>query len=216
MKRFFLFALLLVAGQFVSAQSEKFTKAMEALVPSVDTTRSTEGLVELANSFERIANAEKTQWLPFYYAALCHVNLSNGYFQQQMLGQIDAQLDKAEPLLKAAEALEQNNSELQLLRKMFGTARMMVDPMNRYMSYGADAASALEKARSLNPENPRVYLMEGIDKYYTPEQFGGSKIEARKLFEEAERLFGVYKPASGIHPDWGRQTTRYFLSLEVK
>ena len=212
MKRFFLFALLLVAGQFVSAQSEKFTKAMEALVPSVDTTRSTEGLVELANSFERIANAEKTQWLPFYYAALCHVNLSNGYFQQQMLGQIDAQLDKAEPLLKAAEALEQNNSELQLLRKMFGTARMMVDPMNRYMSFGMDAQTALETAKSLDPKNPRVYLMEGIDKYFTPEQYGGSKAEAKKLFEEAERLFREFQPKSTIHPSWGKPMVTYFLS----
>jgi len=212
MKRFFLVAALIIAGIISNAQSEKFTKAMEALVPAVDTTRSPEGLNELANAFERIANAEKTQWLPFYYAALCHVNLANGYFQQQKLDMIDAVLEKAEPLITTAETLEKNNSELLLLKKMYNTGRMMADPMNRYMTYGNDAQNALETAKSLNPQNPRVYLMEGIDKYYTPEQFGGSKVEGRKLFEQAEILFGEWKPESSIHPNWGRQTVKYFLA----
>src|SRR5687768_7409865 len=70
-----------IAGLFMAtaifAQSEKYIKAMEALVPAVDTTRSEEGLIALANSFDRIANAEKTQWLPFYYSALCQVNVAN-------------------------------------------------------------------------------------------------------------------------------------------
>ena len=71
MKYFLLPVLIVAFATSSSAQNEKFVKAMEALVPAVDTTRSPEGLNELANSFERIANAEKTQWLPFYYAALC-------------------------------------------------------------------------------------------------------------------------------------------------
>jgi hypothetical protein len=31
--------------------------------------------LNLANNFERIATAEKNQWLPYYYAAFCQVNL---------------------------------------------------------------------------------------------------------------------------------------------
>ncbi len=185
---------------------------MEALVPSVDTTRSPEGLNELANSFERIANAEKTQWLPFYYAALCRVNIANLYFQLQKPDQIDLVLDKAEPLMNAALALETSNSELMLLKKMYNSGRMMADPMNRYMSFGMDAQSALETAKSLDPKNPRVYLMEGIDKYFTPEQYGGSKAEGKKLFEEAERLFKEFQPKSTIHPTWGKPMVNYFLS----
>ncbi len=212
MKRYFFTAIFLLAGFISFAQSEKFTKAMEALVPAVDTTRSPDGLNELANAFERIANAEKTEWLPFYYAALCHVNLANTYFQQQKTDLIDPLMDKAEPLLSSAESLEKNNSEIQLLKKMYNTGRMMVDPMNRYLTYGTDAQTALEAAKSLNPQNPRVYLMEGIDKFYTPEQFGGSKVEGKKLFEEAEKLFTEWKPSSLIHPNWGRPMVKYFLS----
>jgi len=203
-----------VFAQGDAAPSDKYIKAMEALVPAVDTTHSMDALTDLANSFERIANAEKTQWLPFYYAALCHINKANMYFTTQQLDKIDPLMDLAEPLLSKAEALQKDNSEIFCLKKMFNTGKMMADPMNRYMIYDAAAKEALEEAKKLDPENPRVYLLEGIDKYYTPEQYGGSKEEAKTLFEEATKKFETFKPASSIHPAWGKGQVTYFLSLK--
>lgn len=214
MKKSILIAVMFFFSAALFAQSEKYVKAMENLVPAVDTTHSPEKLTELANSFERIANAEKTQWLPFYYAALCQVNIANMLFQTQQLDKIDAILDKAEPMMNKAEELEKDNSEIMCLKKMFNTGRMMADPMNRYMTYGSAASEALEIAKNLNPDNPRVYLLQGIDKYYTPEQYGGSKIEGKELFNEAAKKFETFKPASSIHPSWGVGQVKYFLSLE--
>ncbi len=209
---FVMVALLMMTATF--AQSEKYIKAMEALVPAVDTTRSIDGMATLANSFERIANAEKTQWLAYYYAALCNINMANTYYVMQQSDKIDPLMDKAEPFLNKAEELEKNNSEVFLLKKMFNSGKMMADPMNRFMVYGAAASEALAKAKTLNPENPRVYLQEGIDKFYTPEQFGGSKEEGKKLFQQAEKKFESFKPASSIHPNWGLGTVKYFLTQE--
>jgi hypothetical protein len=214
---FILMTLLLGTSVFAQgdiAPNEKYVKAMEALVPAVDTTHSIEGLTDLANSFERIANAEKTQWLPFYYAALCNINMANMYFQMQQADKIDPLMDKAEPMLNKAEELEKNNAEIFCLKKMFNTGKMMADPMNRYMTFGPAAAEALETAKGLNPENPRVYLLEGIDKFYTPEQYGGSKTEGKKLFEEAIKKFETFKPASSIHPSWGLGQAKYFMTQE--
>lgn len=209
---FVMMASLLMTNSF--AQSEKYIKAMEALVPAVDTTRSMDGLNDLANSFERIANAEKTQWLPFYYAALCNINMANTYYLLQQPEKIDPLMDKAEPMMNKAEELEKNNAEIMCLKKMFNSGKMMADPMNRFMVYGQAASEALEIAKSLNPDNPRVYLLEGQDKYYTPEQWGGSKTEGKKLFEEAIKKFGTFKPASSIHPSWGLGMAKYFMTLE--
>jgi hypothetical protein len=202
--------MLTVFGQ----SSDKFTRAMEVLVPAVDTSRSAEGLTELANSFERIANAEKTQWLPYYYAALCYINKANMLYTANQLDQIDPLMDKAEPLLNKAGELEKNNADILCLKKMFNTGKMMADPMNRFMTFGAAATEALEAAKSIDPENPRIYLLEGIDKYYTPEQWGGSKTEAKKLFEEAKKKFETSKPASSIHPSWGLSQVKYFLTQQ--
>ena len=124
---------------------------------------------------------------------------------------IDPLADKAQELISKAEALTKENSEIYCLKKMIATTRMMADPMNRYMTYGPVAAEALQKAKSLNPENPRVYLLEGQDKFYTPEQFGGSKTEAKALFEQSLKKYDSYKPETDIHPQWGKSQVLYFL-----
>jgi len=74
------------------------------------------------------------------------------------------------------------------------------------------AQEALETAKKLDPENPRIFLLEGQDKFFTPEQFGGSKEEAKKLFQQSLEKFDTFKPASDIDPHWGRTTAQYFLS----
>jgi hypothetical protein len=85
--------------------------------------------------------------------------------------------------------------------------------MARYQEYGPLATAALEMAKKLNPENPRIYLLEGQDLYYTPEQFGGDKAEAKKRFETSMEKFRTLKPESSIHPAWGLPALNYFLSL---
>jgi hypothetical protein len=217
MKKILLFGILSLAMLASFSQSEKFVKAMEEKLSGFDSVRSTEGLQELANSFERIAEAEKTQWLPYYYAALTNVNLGFNYAMAagSMGGnaeKVDPLADKAEKLLNKAEELSKDNSEIFVIKKLIATVRMMGDVMNRYMTYGPIASQALETAKKLNPENPRVYVLEGTDQFTTPEQFGGSKTEAKRLLELAVKKFEAFKPESSIHPTWGMGQTQYFLS----
>lgn len=210
---FLLVANMLLVTTF--AQSEKYIKAMEANVQVIETTRKVEDLQNLANTFERIAEAEKSQWQPYYYAALAQVNAGFSTSGGQMGGltdKLDPIADKAEGLISKAEALSKDNAEIYIVKKMIATLRMMADPQNRYMQYGPQAQQALETARKLDPNNPRVYLLEGQDKFYTPEQYGGSKTEAKRLFEVALSKFETFKPASSIDPTWGKGTTQYFLS----
>ncbi len=211
----FSIACILVIG--AAAQSEKYVKAMEKLIPPIDTLWDADGLKELSNSFERIAEAEKTQWLPYYYAALARVNA--GYAIGMAGGGMggnaaatDPEADKADQLLQKAEALSPNNSEIFVVKKLLLTLRLIGDPMNRYMTYGPAAAEALARAKSLDPLNPRVTLQEGLDLVNTPEQFGGNKTEGRKLLEDAVKKFQAFKPQSSIHPNWGLRSAQYFLA----
>lgn len=216
MKKAMFTTLLLLAAVFSFAQNDNYVKAMEEKVAAFDTTRSLQGLTDLANAFERIAAAEKTQWLPYYYAALAHVNagytLTNRSINGGLADKLDPIADKAETLLSAAEALSKDNSEIYIVKKMIASLRMLGDPMSRYMQYGPIASGALERAQKLNPENPRVYLLMGQDKLFTPEQFGGNKEEAKKFFATAVQKFDAFKPESTIHPSWGKRTTVYFMS----
>jgi hypothetical protein len=207
--------LLLMLAVTAGAQSNKYESAMQPKIAVLDTTRNPATLQDLSNSFERIANTEKQQWLPYYYAALAQTNFGYSKLDNNMGGDpavIDPIADKAETLLTEAEKLSPNNSEIFIVRKMINTLHMIVDPQNRYMTYGPAAQQALETAKKLNPENPRVYLLEGQDKFFTPEQFGGSKEEAKKLFQTAMQKYDSYKPENALAPDWGSKTVQYFLS----
>ena len=215
MKKLSLLFLFITATCFGFAQTDKYTQAMLPKVAALDSTSTAEKYTELANSFERIAIAEKTQWLPYYYAALS--NILSGYMTLDASGggdvaKLDPLADKAETLLNKADELSKNNSEIYVVKKMIANLRLVADPTNRYMQYGPIAQQALETARKLNPENPRTYLLEGQDKLYTPEQFGGSKTEAKKMFETAMQKYESFKPESAISPNWGRPMTQYFIS----
>lgn len=215
MKKIIVFASAVFAVLTVSAQNERYLKAMQENVAKLDSIRSMQGWTEVGNNFQRIADAEKTQWLPYYYAALS--NVMAGYFQSAVNQSpnpsiTDPLADKADAALSKAESLTKENSEIFVVKKMIATLRMMADPMNRWQIYGPQATEALQKAKSLNPNNPRVFMLEGQDKFYTPEQFGGSKAEAKTLFEESVKKFESFKPESSIHPQWGLSQVKYFQS----
>lgn len=216
MKKVIFFAAALFAVATVSAQSEKYLQAMQTNVSKLDQIQTADGWKEAGNNFQRIADAEKTQWLPFYYVALSNVmvGLMQGTVNQTPNPSItDPLADKAEEALNKAEALSKDNSEIFIVRKMIATLRMTADPMNRWQTYGPQAEEALQRAKALNPENPRIYLLEGQDKFFTPEQFGGSKAEAKLLFEQSLKKFETFKPESSIHPQWGQSQVKYFQNL---
>ena len=212
---FFLVAVAITTATF--AQSEKFVKAMEPKVALLDSNNTVDSWKELANAFERIADAEKTQWQPFYYAAFC--NVMTGMLSMPQDGSFgdnsaiaDPYADKAEALISKADALSKDNSEIYCVIKMVHSLRMMGNAMARFMTEGPKGEAALQKAKELNAGNPRVYILEVQDKFYTPEQYGGSKEEAKKLFEKAQQIFMTSKPANSIDPQWGRSQVNYFLS----
>ncbi len=217
MKKICILFSLFVSFHFAGiAQNEKYIKAMEDKVSQIEQARTVEKWQELSNSFERIGEAEKEQWLPFYYAALSRVMMGTMMANGQQGGfadKTDPEADKAEQLLAKASALTTENSEIWCIKKMIATLRMMADPMTRYQTYGMAASEALQKAKQLDPQNPRTYLLEGQDKFYTPEQFGGSKTEAKILFEESIKKQESFKPVSSIHPSWGMGQAKYFYSL---
>jgi hypothetical protein len=84
------------------------------------------------------------------------------------------------------------------------------------MKYGPLAGMQLEKAKSLDPENPRVYMQEGITAYFTPAQWGGDKEKGKQLMETAAAKFETFKPASSIHPNWGKEANVMFLEMVKK
>lgn len=209
MKKSMLFITLLVVTLSSHAQSERFLMAMKSNISALDTSfRNPQNLLSLANNFERIATAEKNQWLPYYFAAFCQVNFS---YMEQDKSKVDAIADKATALINKADSLQPGNSEISCIRSMIAGSQMMVNPMQRYLTFGAESSAQLEKAMQQDSTNPRPYYLKGQGLKYTPEQFGGGCKTAMELLQVAIDKYAVFKPATDISPNWGRERTEMLL-----
>lgn len=195
-----IFTLLLSAVTLAAlAQNPKYVERMKANIAALDTVRSPEELIALSAAFERIGDAEKNQWLPYYYASLAQV--WRGFRDRE--GDKDAIATQATNLLNKAEALDKN-AELEIVRNMIATIQMLVDPASRYMTYGIQASNALSAAKKMDANNPRVYYLEGQSLLGTPPQYGGGKDKAKPVLQKSIELFATQKPASELHPSWGK------------
>lgn len=204
-----LFIAFLGIQAVTSAQNPEYVKAMEEVVTKVQAAPFTDDLTPYANQLERIAAAESKEWLPRYWAAYCYTLRS---LSETEADKKDVVLEKAEQLLASAEKLSPNNDEIEVLKATVAGARLAVDPQNRWQKYGQISETAVAAAKKINPENPRIKMLEGQSIFYTPEAYGGGKKKAEPLLKEALEKFATFKPASIIHPNWGLSTTQYMLS----
>ena len=209
MKKLSLVALAISLASASFAQSDKYVSAMKGNIAQIDSASMEKG-TELANNFERIGDAEKTQWLPYYYAAYC--TIIQGMVEQDA-SKKDAIADKAKGFIDKAEAiLGKENSETDVIKAMIATVYMTVDPQSRYMTYGPQIKELTEKSKSLDSTNPRPLLLQAENTFYTPEAYGGGKDVAKPLFDKASALNEAFKPETEISPNWGGPAIKYFLS----
>jgi hypothetical protein len=210
MKKLLLMSCVIFLASSGFTQSEKYTSAMKTNIAQLDSMMGKRNGIELANNFERIGDAEKTQWLPYYYAAYCTVMQARTAKDNS---KNDATADKAQQLLDKAESIYgKENSETDVIKSMIATSRMTVDPQSRYMTYGPAISEALAKSKSLDPTNPRPVLVEAENTFFTPEAYGGGKDAAKKLFDQAKTLDDNFKPETELSPSWGKTAIGYFLS----
>lgn len=210
MRKLFL-ATVLFIGVTAFAQTA-YEKAMSEKVAKVESHLSADEFTALSNDFTRIGDKEKTQWLPYYYAAFSSIQKGRIAMREGRTADLDPIADEAQKNLDKASELSKDNPEILILQKMVHGLKMMVNPQQRFMSEGMLAAEALSKAEKLDSENPRITLMKAEDTYFTPEQFGGSKTRGLELFQKSLDQFNVYKTKTSLDPNWGKAEAEYFLA----
>ena len=213
-KKIILGMVLCIVSLTAQAQTA-YEKAMKAKIEGIEIPKKADEYTALANDFARIGEKEKTQWQPYYYAAFSLIQRGRAEMQKDT-SKLDQIAGEAEKMIEKAELISPNNAELFLLKKMNYGMKMMVDPSTRWLTDGQSAAKALAEAKKLDPENPRVTILEAEDAYFTPEQFGGSKAKAKELFSKALEQFKVYQPKNTLDPNWGQGEARYFLQQMEK
>lgn len=220
--------LLMIVAVVISvaahAQSDRYADAMKKNLSMFDSAKTAADLENAAAGFQRIGDAEKTQWLPYYWEGLVLATEGWKYYPNEkgitevkvsdlsgtmtsLAGRINAALDKADALATDDSA----KSEILTIRNMAATQQMLVDPQSRYMTFGAEAGQDLQKAMTLNPNNPRAYYLQGMSVFGTPEQFGGGKEKAKPIFQKAVDL-GSAETEKPLYPHWGLDMSKAMLA----
>jgi hypothetical protein len=220
--------LLITAVLFsvaANAQSAKYADAMKKTLTMFDSAKTPADFENAAATFQRIGDAEKTQWLPYYWGGLALALEGWMYFPDEkgvtavksdnlsqtiddLSSRINAMADKAD----AATTDNAAKSDILTIKNMAATQQMVVDPQSRYMTYGAQANEYLQKAIQLNPNNPRAYYLQAMGIYGTPEQFGGGKTPAKPLFQKAVDL-GKAEQVQPLYPHWNLEQSERMLAL---
>ena len=190
------------------ASDDKYTTAMEKNISLIDSAKSLADFQNVTNSFERIASAEKSKWLPYYYASYCCAISS---LLDTTISKKDTYLDRADEYINIADSLKQDNSEIYTLKGLISQMRLMVNPMERWQKYGPLANNYFKKAKELDPTNPRPDYLIGQSLLYTPVQFGGGKEVARPILEKSMKKYESFKVENSISPDWGKNMLKNIL-----
>lgn len=164
-----------------------------------------------SNQFKLIAKQNPTNWLCNYYAAWSIATIS---FQEPNKDNKDLMLDEADAFFKKIQSMDSTNDEVAVLGGLLAQARLSVAPASRHGKYGAIANAYFATAKKLNPENPRIYYLQGNSLFYTPKLFGGGAEKALPLYQKAQELFAddVNTMAVDIHkPYWGKEPNDYMI-----
>jgi hypothetical protein len=208
MKTIILIATIVLASFQLQAQSVKFTDAMLANIEKSKTANTAADFQELANNFERIATAEKTEWTPWYYAAFYNLVLN---FQEPDAAKKTKYLSLAQQQIESGLKINPDETELMVLKVMSYYGELAIDP-TKGLSVLGEANTLIDRAKSINPGNPRIYLEQAEAIYNMPVEFGGGKEKAMPILLVAKEKFDTFVPANQLVPDWGKDRCELLIS----
>jgi hypothetical protein len=196
------------------AIAQDYKPVLEKTFLAFDTSSNPEIKVEQNNKLSLIAKKWNAEWVPHYYAAFSKTIMS---YIEKDAAKRDAYLDEADKEREdAVSYLGKESDETFVLAAMIANARLSVEPQTRWMKYGKVFSENLEKAKALNPDNPRMYYLQGISKLYTPKAFGGGKKNAQPYFEKAQGLFAKQTTGDVTKPYWGKEKNEKYLAECMK
>ncbi len=153
--------------------------------------------------------ARDKEFLRQYYIALADYNLINLFHSQK--DSAERYLDDAIEHLKLCVDLNPDFAEAYALLSSCYGRKIGFHPFSG-IYLGPRGGVALGKALQLEPDNPRIQLLAGINLIFTPRLFGGGKDKARAHLKKAMHLFRTYQPPDSLYPDWGKRDVYGWLA----
>ncbi|NER14138.1 hypothetical protein GWK08_11850 [Leptobacterium flavescens] len=205
MIRFIFYLIVSMASIAISfAQGNKYEQGMQKAFELWGQDKE----AEASNLFERIASAEKENWLPYYYVAQINTIVSFGEQDEEKLS---LQLEKAKKYLDQAKELSPENPELIVMEALINTAWISFDGAKYGMTLSGKNTELYKEALELAPKNPRVILSKAEWDMGSARFFGQDTTPYCKDVEKALELFRTFKKEIKFYPGWGERRAEQIL-----
>jgi len=161
--------------------------------------------------FERLLAAEELEPVTRYYLGLAEYRLANlGWAEGRR--SVRQHINAAIGHLERAIELEPDSAEaLALLGGAYGI-KIAVNALTA-MTLGSKNQQVRERARELDPDNPRVVLLDAVSYFNTPGAFGGDKEKALELALQAAELFAAEEVSDPELPRWGKEEVWAWIGM---
>ena len=203
MKTIILSIVILMTALTGKSQSKQYAGAMGEALGQYATCKSVSDFQALGNRFALIANAEKTEWLPYYYHAHCYILMS--FMEPTDALKKDSYLDEAEKSITKMIELAPKESEVYALQAMFFSARLVVNPMERGQKYSALSAQAVGTSLGMDASNPRAKFLKLRNEMGAAQFFGKDPKEFCPQATELLANWDTFKVKSPLYPAWGKE-----------
>ncbi len=203
MKKYILtLALVFVGITFVKANDPAYVKAIQKQKEALKTIKTAEESMSVSNGFLRIAEANSTEWLPLYYAALTQTTAAFRFDVNK-----DQYFDQALDLVKKADQIAPGNSEITALHGYILMGKISLDPANRGQSLSPEAMQLFGKAIALDRENPRAVTLMSQMELGMAQFFGSGSEKACGMARMGLELFAKEQAKvdeNYLLPTWGK------------
>ena len=180
--------VLILALAFVGISYSQNAAYEEALGKAIEITKSAQSATdwqEAANQFDRIAEVVPSEWLPQYYIAYSNNRLAWISLGKEDYDAYKKHITAADEATAKVKSMTTNQAEIYILEANTYQAKIMRRPMINGPRYSSTVEKLLQKAASMEPNNPRGHYILALQWLNMPAFFGGGKEKALVEFEKS-------------------------------
>ena len=172
-------------------------------------------LTNAAAMLDRVLIAMPNDALLLYYRSLALYRSATVYTGLKKTDEAKRALDEADLLLEQATAKAPTADALALRSSVMGLMIGLSGNPLSGMTLGPKSSDLLDRAKEIEPKNPRVWLISGMSAMFTPKMFGGGTDKAEADLRKAIALFETDRPVTPA-PSWGRADAYIWLGQALQ
>lgn len=202
LSKIILTGLMLFTPILANSNSDEIIKRVKSITDNAYFTFEKKSFLEASALCQRVLEKDKENTEAEYYLAYSAYRLSNIALMNQDKNEMSKYSELGKGYASALLEVPKYKSEAHTLLAAIIMMELAVEP-SKGMELSGTIHSHIEKAISIDPDNPRAYLVKGIMLNNTPEMYGGGADRALPVLKRAKKAFNK-QTTEALMPDWGQ------------